>query len=258
MPAYVDASALVKRYVAEVGSAWVRRLLAHPAQYVIYLPESEYPVVLAYRRQPMQRHTGIVRTIREGPQDLALTDRVGLPHDAQAFESEGEIDSTVDIIANKKRYESHRQRGFRYLPPAGGGWEGGKACMDSYPVPPAILQAARDLRQHMTDAEQCLWHCLRGKQLDGFRFRKQHPMARFVLDFYCPTVQLAIEIDGAQHNTSPGRVSDEERTHCLTAHGIRVLRFWNHEVLQDLPGVLQRVWDALHLPPSCPPPAGGR
>ncbi len=135
MPAYVDASALVKRYVAEVGSAWVRRLLAHPAQYVIYLPESEYPVVLAYRRQPMQRHTGIVRTIREGPQDLALTDRVGLPHDAQAFESEGEIDSTVDIIANKKRYESHRQRGFRYLPPAGGGWEGGKACMDSYPGP---------------------------------------------------------------------------------------------------------------------------
>jgi len=110
----------------------------------------------------------------------------------------------------------------------------------------------------MTDAEQCLWHCLRGKQLDGFRFRKQHPIARFVLDFYCPTVQLAIEIDGAQHNTSPGRVSDEERTHFLTAHGIRVLRFWNHEVLQDLPGVLQRVWDALHLPPSCPPPAGGR
>src|SRR5256885_14623872 len=105
MPAYVDASALVKRYVAEVGSAWVRRLLAHPAQYVIYLPESEDPVVLAYRRQPMQRHTGIVRTIREGPQDLALTDRGGLPHAAQAFEREGGIDSTVDIIAN--RSEEH-------------------------------------------------------------------------------------------------------------------------------------------------------
>ncbi len=126
------------------------------------------------------------------------------------------------------------------------------------PVPPALLQAARDLRQQMTDAEQCLWQCLRGKQLDGFHFRKQHPIARFVLDFYCPAVRLAIEIDGAQHNTAPERASDEERTRWLNARGIRVLRFWNHEVLQDLPGVLQRVWDALHLPPSSPPPAGGR
>ena len=67
----------------------------------------------------------------------------------------------------------------------------------------------------MTDAEQCLWQCLRGKQLDGFRFRKQHPIARFVLDFYCPAARLAIEIDGGQHNTSPGRASDEERTRCL-------------------------------------------
>src|SRR5215470_4883825 len=71
------------------------------------------------------------------------------------------------------------------------------------PLPPALLQAARDLRQHMTDAEQCLWQCLRGKQLDGFRFRRQHPIARFVLDFYCPTARLAIEIDGGQHNTAP-------------------------------------------------------
>src|SRR5215831_8788507 len=97
------------------------------------------------------------------------------------------------------------------------------------PVPPALLQAARDLRQHMTDAEQCLWQCLRGKQLDGFRLRKQHPIARFVLDFYCPAVKLAIEIDGGQHNTAPGSASDVERTRCLKAHGIRVLRFWNHE-----------------------------
>jgi very-short-patch-repair endonuclease len=92
-----------------------------------------------------------------------------------------------------------------------------------------------------------LWH-----------FRKQHLIARFVLDFYCPAVGLAIEIDGAQHNTSPERASDEERTRCLKARGIRVLRFWNHEVLQDLPGVLERVWEALHLPPSVPPPAGWR
>ena len=143
-------------------------------------------------------------------------------------------------------------------PQRGEAGRGEKHVWDPTPVPPALLQFARDLRQHMTDAEHCLWHCLRGKQLDGFRFRKQHPIARFVLDFYCPAARLAIEIDGAQHNTSPERASDDERTRCLKARGIRVLRFWNHEVLQDLPGVLERIWEALHLPPSSPPPAGGR
>src|SRR5262245_20580521 len=143
-------------------------------------------------------------------------------------------------------------------PQRGEAGRGAKNAWAPTQVPPALLQAARDLRQHMTDAEQCLWRCLRGKQLDGFRFRKQHPIAHFVLDFYCPAVRLAIELDGAQHNTSPGRASDDERTRYLNVRGIRVLRFWNHEVVQDLPGVLQRVWDALHLPPSLPPPAGGR
>src|SRR5262245_18880366 len=100
---------------------------------------------------------------------------------------------------------------------------GAKNAWAPTPVPPVLLQAARDLRQHMTDAEQCLWRCLRGKQLDGFRFRKQHPIERFVLDFYCPAVRLAVEIDGAQHNTSPGRASDDERTRCLNERGIRVL-----------------------------------
>ena len=143
-------------------------------------------------------------------------------------------------------------------PQRGEARRGEKHAWAPTPVPPALLQAARDLRQHMIDAEQCLWQCLRSKQLDGCRFRKQHPIARFVLDFYCPSAKLAIEIDGSQHNTLSGRAGDEERTRCLNAHGIRVLRFWNHEVLQDLPGVLERIWEALHLPPSSPPPAGGR
>ena len=143
------------------------------------------------------------------------------------------------------------------MPQRGEVGRGEKHAWAPTPVPPALLQAARDLRQHMTDAEQCLWQCLRGKQLDGFRFRKQHPIARFVLDFYCPAARLAIEIDGGQHNTAPGCASDEERTRYLKARGIRVLRFWNHEVLQDLPGVLERIWEALHLPPSSTSPRWG-
>ncbi len=135
---------------------------------------------------------------------------------------------------------------------------GEKTAWNPTPVPPAFLHAARDLRQHMTDAEHCRWPCLRGTQLDRVRCRKQHPIERFVLDSYCPAVRRALEIDGAHHNTAPGRASDAERTRCLHARGIRVLRLWNHEVWQDLPGVLQRVWEALHLPPSSPPPAGGK
>jgi very-short-patch-repair endonuclease len=99
----------------------------------------------------------------------------------------------------------------------------------------------------MTEAEQL--QGLRGKHLDGFRFRKPHPIERFVRDFYCPSVRLAIEIEGAQHSTVPGCANDDERTRCLNALGIRVLRVWNHAVLQYPQGVVQRVWAAVHLPP---------
>ncbi|MFO1425200.1 MAG: DUF559 domain-containing protein [Candidatus Competibacteraceae bacterium] len=125
------------------------------------------------------------------------------------------------------------------------------------PVPAALLQAAKDLRKNMTDAEQLLWRCLRGKQLDGFKFRKQHPIERFVLDFYCPAARLAIELDGGQHNTDDGQQRDAERSAWLAQHGIRVLRFWNHEVFADLDAVLTTIWDTLHdSPHPNPPPLG--
>jgi very-short-patch-repair endonuclease len=143
-------------------------------------------------------------------------------------------------------------------PQRGEAGRGEKHAWDPTPVPLAILHAARDLRQHMTDAEHCLWQCLRGQQRDGFRFRKQHPIERFVLDCSCSSVKLTMEIDRAQHRTSPGRASDEERTRGLNARGIRMLRFWHREVWQDLPGVFQRVWEALYLPPSSPPPRWGK
>jgi very-short-patch-repair endonuclease len=129
------------------------------------------------------------------------------------------------------------------------------------PIPASLLQNARDLRKHLTDAEQLLWQCLRGKQLDGFKFRKQHPIERYVLDFYCPAVCLAIELDGGQHNSDADRLADAERTRWLNQRGIRVLRFWNHDVMENLRGVLEVIWDALHevavSPPPQPSPAGG-
>jgi len=114
----------------------------------------------------------------------------------------------------------------------------------------------------MTDAEQLVWYCLRRRQLGGFRFRRQHPIERFVLDFYCSEVRLAIELDGGQHNEPDARVRDKERTFFLSAYEIEVLRFWNNEVLTDLEAVLQRIYGALleravrHAPsrPHLPPP----
>jgi very-short-patch-repair endonuclease len=98
----------------------------------------------------------------------------------------------------------------------------------------------------MTDAEQLLWNSLRGKQLDGFRFRKQHPLGCYILDFYCPAVKLAIELDGGQHNSPEGQRRDLDRTEYLQTEGIRVLRFWNNEVQNNLDGTLQQVKKALH------------
>jgi len=127
------------------------------------------------------------------------------------------------------------------------------------PVPLPLLKAARALRGTMTDAEQLVWYCLRRKQLGGFRFRRQHPFERFVLDFYCCEVKLAIELDGGQHNEPDVKAHDKERTAFLARHGIQVLRFWNNEVFTNLEGVLQKIYDvllenaALKAPPLPPP-----
>jgi very-short-patch-repair endonuclease len=114
------------------------------------------------------------------------------------------------------------------------------------PVPPPLLQAARVLRGNMTDAEQLLWKCLRRKQLGGFRFRRQHPFERFVLDFYCCEARLAVELDGGQHNEADAKARDNERTAVLALHGISVIRFWNNEVFSNLEGVLQTVFDTVN------------
>ncbi|WP_275423383.1 endonuclease domain-containing protein [Geomonas subterranea] len=113
------------------------------------------------------------------------------------------------------------------------------------PLPAELLQAARALRQHMTDAEQLLWYCLRRKQLSGFRFRRQHPIEKYVLDFYCPEARLAVELDGGQHNQTKNALRDRGRSDFLETQGVCVLRVWNHEVFANLEGVLERIYEVL-------------
>lgn len=113
-----------------------------------------------------------------------------------------------------------------------------------------ILLRARELRRNATDAEQTLWNALRDRQLAGLKFRRQHPIDRFILDFYCHEKRLAIELDGGYHAEDEQRIYDEERTTLLAAQGIKVLRFWNHEVLNNLEGVLEAILNAAMTPYS--------
>ena len=104
---------------------------------------------------------------------------------------------------------------------------------------------ARRLRRASTQAELRLWRLLRHRQLHGFKFRRQHPIPPFVLDFYCHEARLAIELDGGQHNEPETHGQDTARSDHLARKGITVLRFWNHEVLQQERAVLEKVEEAL-------------
>jgi very-short-patch-repair endonuclease len=101
--------------------------------------------------------------------------------------------------------------------------------------------AARRLRRDMTTAERKLWRVLQRRQMDGLSFRRQHPLGRCFLDFYCPALRLAIEVDGGQHNDERVRARDDRRTLWLEAEGVTVLRFWNNQVLENIEGVWEEI-----------------
>jgi len=118
----------------------------------------------------------------------------------------------------------------------------------------ATEERARELRGELTPAEERLWSFLRRKQLDGLRFRRQHPVGRFIVDFFCPSHRLCVEVDGAVHESQAER--DAERTAVLSAAGYRMVRVRNEEVLTDLPSVLQRIREAAESKFSPPPELG--
>ena len=93
----------------------------------------------------------------------------------------------------------------------------------------------------MTEPEIILWSKLKGKQLYGHKFRRQQSIGKYIVDFYCPKVRLAIELDGNQHNEENKSRSDNERTNYLNHQGITVIRFWNHEVLNNIDDVTNAI-----------------
>ncbi len=99
----------------------------------------------------------------------------------------------------------------------------------------------KTLRSTLTPAEAKLWLCLKNKQLDGKRFRRQFSIGNYILDFYCPEQKIAVELDGKHHFTPEGRMIDDERDLFLSAQGIRVLRFENIRVFQQLENLLEEI-----------------
>jgi very-short-patch-repair endonuclease len=114
----------------------------------------------------------------------------------------------------------------------------------------------------MTRAERKLWRCLRELPIDGTHFRRQAPVGPYFADFACHRYRLIVELDGGQHNETTQARRDASRTAYLKAHGYRVLRFWNNEVLENIEGVYLtihklRCAGTPRPPPLTPPQAGG-
>ncbi|RWK61875.1 endonuclease domain-containing protein [Mesorhizobium sp.] len=110
--------------------------------------------------------------------------------------------------------------------------------MPHQPVAPTKRRFARSMRREPTEAEDRLWHELRGRRLDRIKFRRQVPVGKFIADFVCAEARLIVEIDGSQHaDSNYDRVRDAE----LKARGFRVLRFWNDDVLRDLSAVCDTI-----------------
>jgi len=109
---------------------------------------------------------------------------------------------------------------------------------------PEIFRFAEKLRSNMTEAERKLWEFLRLKP-KGFKFRRQHPFGRYILDFYCHKAKLSIEVDGKSHELAEQKELDETRTIVIENYGIRELRFTNKEVMNQFEGVKHTILDHL-------------
>ena len=118
------------------------------------------------------------------------------------------------------------------------------------------VDRARSLRVTQTDAEQALWFRIRNRRLQGWKFRRQHEIGPYIVDFLCPDAGLIVELDGGQHGDQ--QIYDEHRTFQLQAMGYRVLRFWNNEVLTNIDDVLEVLLEALASPGPSPQPSPRR
>ena len=107
---------------------------------------------------------------------------------------------------------------------------------------PQLLIFAKSMRHTATDAESLMWQVLRAKLFMNLKFRRQHVLKPYIVDFYCHELSLVIELDGIQHGTDDAIEYDAERTKFIEALGLTVVRYWNHDVLSRMDVVLEDLW----------------
>ena len=108
---------------------------------------------------------------------------------------------------------------------------------------PQLLEFAKTMRSNATDVEHLMWQILRAKRFMNLKFRRQHVVKPYIVDFYCHEIGLVIELDGSQHGTDDAVEYDGERTKFLEALGLTVVRYWNHDVLVRMDVVLEDLWN---------------
>ncbi len=160
------------------------------------------------------------------------------------------VETDIDEIINRALTPNPSPEGRGELPSLFGG-RAGDDGEDEKPIkhnprlPEELKERIRELRKNATDAEKLMWQLLRNRAVHDAKFRRQHSMAGYILDFYCHEAKLVIELDGSQHLEDEQVKYDEERTKILGGQGIRVLRFWNSDVLNKTNDVLNVIWEML-------------
>ena len=110
-----------------------------------------------------------------------------------------------------------------------------------------LYQYGRELRQESTEAEKLLWEELRNRKFNGLKFRRQHPLDKFIVDFYCNEKKIVLELDGGVHNEKINKEYDEARTAMLAGLNVFVLRFKNKDVINNLKEVIRKISDAADM-----------
>jgi len=125
------------------------------------------------------------------------------------------------------------------------------------PYSHTLVELSRELRQRQTEAEAILWQKLRNRKLSGLKFRRQHRIGRYIVDFYCAQHKLVIELEGTIHEVADQQEYDRARFEELSAQGLTILRFKNEEIKQDIQSVLQRIAKATEARSTSPSPKLG-
>lgn len=116
-----------------------------------------------------------------------------------------------------------------------------------------LKYTARTLRKNMTDTEKLLWSRIRRKQLKGYQFYRQKTIGNYIVDFYCPSAKLVIELDGSQHYTNEGKQKDQVRDQYLIGIGLQVMRYPSTDVFSNIDGIVDEIYEQLHKESPQPP-----